>query len=657
MRLPAILYLAGMGLLLIGERMIGGEDVQRWVLDGAGLGALLASMLLLLSARSRAPAEQRGPHNLALLWAGVGLLSLVLYGLTSDTVLRALALSEDGERRFSVAMSALWMMTWLFGTLPFLAVDRAIASSPVVVTPGRVREASLAALATAMAVVLVFPLNYLANGHNKRWDLGYFKTAAPGSSTAALVADLSEPIRAVLFFPNSSEVKQEIRTYFDALEGGNLSVEYADHALEPELAEDLKVKENGNIAFVRGEGEDRKIETLKIGADFDSAKRNLKKLDEKVKESLVKLTRGKKTAYVTTGHGEMYWKAGEPKDRMINELKKELGELQYKVKELSAAGGLAQEIPEDAAFVAIFGPTQPFLPEEIAALDAYRQRGGSLLVALTPGGPDMSGLLGPMGLTYNSQILASDQSIVLVTRRKIDRLNLATDKFSTHPSVTTLSRNNKTLFMLSPLSGYLTESAPAGDAKVTFTVRSRPDAWADVNRNLDFDAAEEKREGYAIVAAVSGPATPPPAGEAEALAQAAPPEGKPGLSLPTPALPPGPGMMPPRPEKLDSPEKAGKKDEPEGPQYRAVVFAGSTWASDFFLPNVPGNKRLVEDTVAWLVQDEALAGTVNSEEDVKILHSKEGQGWLFYGTSFLVPLAIFSGGLLRVRQRYKRGAA
>lgn len=654
MRWPAVLYLVGMGLLLVGERLIGGEDVKRWAFDGAGLAALVGAIVTLLRARAAAAEDQRAPHGAALGFAGLGMASLVLYALTTDEALRALAFTEQGEQRFRVAMTAAWMIVWLLGTVPFLTVDRALAVNPVVVPPGRVRDASAAALTMALALALVFPANYLATEHNKRWDLGYFKTAEPGSSTLAIVEGLSEPIRAVLFFPASSDVTQEVRTYFDALASGNLSVEYVDHALEPELAKELKVRENGTIAFVRGEGEDQKVETVKIGADFDAAKRNLKKLDEKVKEALVKATRGKKTAYVTVGHGEMYWKAGEPKDRMIDQLKKGLGSLQYKVKELGIASGLAQEVPDDAAFVAVLGPTQPFLPEELSALEAYLRRGGSLLLALNPDGPDMSALLGPLGLAYKNEVLASDQNVAIVTRRKMDRLNLATNKYSTHPSVTTLSRNSKTLPALMPLSGYLTEGAPVEGVKVTFTVRSLPDAWNDLNKNLDFDPPEEKREGYALVAAVSGPATPPPAGEAE-LAQAP-------TAIPAPGSPPRPPGLPDAPTGgpplQDGPEgKPEKKDEPEGPQFRAVVFAGSTWVSDFFLPNVQGNQVLLQDTVAWLSQDEALAGTVNSEEDVKILHSKEGQGWLFYGTSFLVPLLLLTGGLLRVRLRHKRGVA
>ena len=59
----------------------------------------------------------------------------------------------------------------------------------------------------------LFPINYIAQEKNVRWDLGYFKTAMPGTSTISLAENLTEPIQAYLFFPNTSKVRQEIRTF------------------------------------------------------------------------------------------------------------------------------------------------------------------------------------------------------------------------------------------------------------------------------------------------------------------------------------------------------------------------------------------------------------------------------------------------------------
>lgn len=67
-----------------------------------------------------------------------------------------------------------------------------------------------------------------------------------------------------------------------------------------------------------------------------------------------------------------------------------------------------------------------------------------------------------------------------------------------------------------------------------------------------------------------------------------------------------------------------------------------------------GNAQLLLDSLAWLNQEELTTGTVNDEKDVKIQHTKEGQGWIFYGTALLLPLGFLVGGLTRVRLRKKR---
>ena len=79
MRLPAIFYLVGMGLLLIGERLFGGDDWKRWAFDGLGLVALLVTFAMIARSRARAADVQREAHSAALMWAGVGLASVAVY--------------------------------------------------------------------------------------------------------------------------------------------------------------------------------------------------------------------------------------------------------------------------------------------------------------------------------------------------------------------------------------------------------------------------------------------------------------------------------------------------------------------------------------------------------------------------------------------------
>jgi hypothetical protein len=522
-----------------------------------------------------------------------------------------MGLSEDGESRLVVALSALWPIIWLAGTLPFVAIDRALAESPVAVVPARVRELSLGWLSAAFALAMLFPLNFIASDTNERWELGYFKTAEPGTATMSVIGSLEVPVTAYLFFPAASDVTEEVQVYFDQLEGGNLTVEYVDHALDPELAKDLKVRSNGYIVLVRGEGDDRQIEPIKVGEDFDSARRTLKKLDGEVYEALLKVARGPRVAYITVGHGEMYYSSDLSPDRKINDLKKVLRQLNFNVKELGLTDGLASEIPEDATVVFVLSPESALLKEEIAALNAYRERGGAMLIALDPGGPELTDLLTPVGVGYDPRAtLAIDANFIPLYNGPLDRVNLATNKFSSHASVTTLSRNSKAAFVITPAAGVIEKLEPTVGKNNT-TMRTLANAWADYNSNLKFDAtlpapaegetspgAEERKE-WPLAIAASGPST----GEQE---------------------------------------------------FRVVVTADATWISDFLLLQNKGNAQLLVDSLAWLINDESSAGTVNDEKDVKIQHTKEGPGWIFYSTTFLLPLLLLVGGLARVRMRQKR---
>lgn len=615
LRLSAHLYLVGMGALFLGERLIGGDGAARWGLDAAGLLLVFGALGLVFRGLSSAGPDHKPSHQRAALFGIIGVVGVAVYALGIEPVVDALGFSdEEAEDRYETLLAAIWPIVWLSGVLPMLAVDRVLALHPVAVMAHRTRDAAVGALGVAFALSLLFPLNYLASEHNERWDFGYFKTARPGTSTLGMVGALEEPIAAYLFFPTSSDVTEELRTYFEALDeagGEQLVVSYVDHALEPELAKELRVRGNGHIALVRGEGDEQQVERIKIGEDFDAAKRKLKRLDEEVNKSLLKMARGKRVAYFTAGHGEMHWDSGTDPMVKTSNLRKILRALNYSVKELTLAEGLGTEIPEDATVVVVLGPESDLLPEEQAALDAYRKRGGSLLVALEPDGGALPDVLGPMGVTFDPSVtLAHDSQYVPVTRQVSDRVNLVTNKFSTHASVTTLSRNSAQMVFIAPGAGLLDEQA--GGGKTTATIKALDGTFGDVDGDYGFDSATEKRAVYKLAVAATGPI-----------------------------------------------EDASVDWGDEREEYRALVLADATWASDpvLTLDANKANFQLVIDAVSWLAHDEALQGTIESEEDVKIQHAKAEQGWIFYGTGFIIPLGFFGLGLGRIRLRRRRGNA
>ena len=602
MRRSGFAYILGMFLILLGERIFGGDDPTRYGLSGVGVLIVLAALGLAATARNKAAPDQQGAHSQALIYGGMGLVSLAIYALSLDTVVNAIGFEDaTAEARFGTIITAIWPIVWLASTVPFIAVERALATSPLLVMTSRVKEAAGGGLSMALAIAMLFPLNYLASQHNQRWDFGYFKTAQPGTSTQALVSGLDAPVRAYLFFPSNTDVREEVRTYFDQLDGGNFEVSFVDHALEPELAKELKVKDNGNIVFARGEGDELQTESVKIGTDFDKARRRLKKIDADVREALIQLARDKRTIYFTVGHGELYWDSDTPSLRKINTFKRVLSAMNFRVKELGLTEGLATEVPEDADVVVIAGPTLPFMEEELSAIDTFRRGGGALWVLGEPDMTDLSAVLAPIGVSLTTgATLTTDQNVIPIFRGDQDKHNLVTNKYSTHASVTTLSRNSDELTFLALGSAAVEETGKVSH-KRNVAMRTLAHVWND-DGNYKLDAAlGEKRQTWNLVVAASG------------------------------------------------------ESEGEGGEWRALVMGDATWSADTVLDpqRLPANAQFMVDAIAWLAEDDALGGTVESEEDIKIEHSKEGQGWIFYG-SFIVPFGLFVLGAGRIRKRQSK---
>jgi len=602
MSVPVMLYLAGSGVVLLLTRLGGGPTDPMFQAQGLGWLLILASLLNLLRTQPASDGAARA-RRWSIGCELVGTVALLgIVGLTLNQ-LDLLSLDEEGRARAEVVAQSLCALLWFLSTIPLFTVDRVQCASPVMIPVGRVSEAGYGGLSVALAISMLFPLNYLAHEHNVRWDHSYFKTASPGDVTLGTLDALDAPVQAWLFFPSTSDVTEEVRTYFDQIQSVNLEVAYVDQALEAELAKELKVQKNGTIALVRGTGDDQQIQRIRIGDELSKAERKLKKLDAEVSKALLKLAADPRQAYITVGHGEMYWKksASVLPARTIQTVRDELKRLNFKVTELGAVQGLASEVPEDADLVLVMGPTEAFMVEELAALDAYRDGGGALMVALDPGSKaDMAPLLSPVGLAYSGEsMLVGDANIWVATRRPTDRYNIFTNKVSTHPSVTTLSRNSRTRALLTPLAGPLSQ-LDNPPFKVEITVRSLDEVWLDETRNLRFDREVEERKGWPLAAAISGP-------------------------------------------------------EDDG--FRMVVMGDATWASDLVLPLSMGNQEYLRDAIAWLVAEPSQGGSVNNEEDVKIRHTKKDDAWMFYGSTMLIPVFLLGMGMIRVRSRRKEGAA
>jgi hypothetical protein len=677
----APMFVTGLVLVYLGERVLEASPTWHWAATGVGVALALVATLVRFAPKWRAAAgEQRGIERLLGVLSLIGLAALAIYFATTETgssLLGLDGLARETRERVIGILTVLWITLVGVSVVPMLFAEGARLPMRRAVRPElrRVKLAAASGLTLVLAAVYCSLFVYAADGFDVKADYSYFKTSRPGESTRKVAEALSEPVTVVAFYPQVNEIRNEVEGYLTELAKGipNLTVEVVDRLLEPKRARDLRATQDGAIVLSRG----TVTETLNIGTDPKIARPKLRTLDRDFQERLLKLVRSRRVAYLTVGHGELNDSSrGEDRDRSVRLARTLLEKQNYLIKDLGLVQGLGTEIPDDAGVVFVLGPREPFAPEEIAALERYAVRGGKLFLALDPEAvataetaaaeepplePTPAGAkaaepkpkpaakdkdkdkdkdkaepaaaprpAAPAGLEALARIAGLELSPALLTNERqhfrsrfndSDRTLLGTNRFSSHASVSTLSRNSARAGIAVFGSGSLEKKGDAAQ-KVDFAIKSLPGTFPDKNANYKQDEGENPST-YNIAAAVSAPAKK----------DGAKPEEK-------------------KDDKNEEPKKEDKSAPPD--EMRAFVLADADSVADLAMQNFIGNQVLFVDAVRWLGGEESFAGEVNTEEDVRIEHTKEKDLIWFYATIFGAPALIGGAGFWYSRRSRRR---
>jgi hypothetical protein len=635
--------LLGIGLLffLLGERLFGHLTGARFVLTGLGLLMIFGvAGIRVWAMLGSAGARRRVERTLVVSHAGTAL-ALVFYLLSTDWGMAKLALSDTAASHFHGAITVLFLVTLVASLVPLLMVELSLGLAlrtwfDVQPGPGneeagveyfRVREIGWSGLSVGLALSFLMVTCQVANERNVRRDVSYFKTSSPGESTRKIVAASSDPVKVLLFFPDTNQVKDQVKSYFDALSAsGKLVVEVHDRLVNAELAGKHKITKDGTIVFVRGTGDKEKSHTLDVDTDIAKARTpasKLRNLDREVNTILLKLMRDKRKAYLLVGHGEITdpdsipaEAKGRGSERSTMVMKRRLADLNYEVKNLGLLD-LARDVPDDATMVMVMAPSVPLQPGEWDSLVRYLDRGGRLLLALDPRG-DIA--MGPLEGKFAFKMLQgnlTDEEKFLPTRRVIaDRRSALTNQFSAHASTTSLSRGAAERPLVLNDAGALDDlpytGPSAGAPKKSITIHSMESSFLDLNNNYGFDAGTEKKQRWNIAAAVEGP-------------------------------------------------KVGDKDG-----YRALVFADVDLFADVYARDAIGRPiaimwsdltgPLLDDSVKWLGGEENIVGEVVSEDDKPIQHTKNQDVVWFTLMIIGAPIIVLTLGLIGTWARRRRSS-
>lgn len=641
----APLYLGGLVLLYLGERVIVTEDKLKMAVSVLAIALVLVGTVVRFLPNFRGTGERASIERLLGWFSVVGVVGVLVYFANTSTGLDLLGISgleAKARGRAENLLLIVWVTLIAVSVVPMLFAEAALfpMRNATHLEARRVRAAAASGFALALAIAYCALFVFAASQTKAQADYSYFKTSEPGSSTRKMLETFGEPLKITAFFPDVSDVRGEVAGYLTELTKGvpNVELVVVDRYLDPKLAKEMKVFSDGTIVFAKGDT----TKTLTVGAEMQTARPKLKTLDKDVQEQLYKLLRSRRVAYLTVGHGEMNGATAEDKakGRSADILQEVLRSQNYQIRNLGLGQGLSKEVPEDAELVVVLGPTEPLATEELDSLRRYVERGGHLLIALDADSVTnelpatgqtepaalpaaapvvaekaLDDLAKVVGLSYLPVMLANDSQHVRRRANNSDRALLISNRFSSHASVSTLSRNASRAALIFARTGSLV-AAPNTDMKIDMAVRAMGGTFADSNQNYEYDK-DEKKDTYNLVAAVSKAVPAPPSAAAE--------------------------------------KKDGASEAPK--EMRAFVVADADAMSDLLMSNFGPNRLLLMDAIRWLGGEDSFAGEVNDEEDVRIEHSKQKDLVWFYSTIVGVPALVLGFGLVVARRARRTGKA
>lgn len=328
--------------------------------------------------------------------------------------------------------------------------------------------------------------------------------------------------------------------------------------------------------------------------------------EEQLAGGILHVLRGRaRRMLFTTGHGERQ-PGGTPES--YGRLASALAAENYAPDGLGLLDG---PVPDDADLVVVAGPKHDFLPAELDALAAYLKGGGGVLMLLDPAPlPNLGRFLGSLGITLGDDFIVDRERKVLNT----EGLAAVVELFKRGNPVTDAVTNPIESGVVLPSARSVDVTGEVPGVQAEAVARTSPTAWAVA------DPARARR------------------GEEPSKAHGDTPGSAPVMAV----------------------AEIGEAENGAHRPGRLVVVGDADFASDAYL-DLLGNRDLALNAVAWLAEEEALAGTRTKRvpEIVRplsplILRETEART-IFVLCVVALPALVFAGGAGLVLARRRRG--
>lgn len=284
---------------------------------------------------------------------------------------------------------------------------------------------SLARVISVPAVLVL--VNLLIIPLNLRLDLTAGKEYSLGEATRRAIAELKNPITIEVFFSRELphdviRVRQDVRDLvgeYQRLGRGRVRVEESDPSASPEAAQEAGTLGIPELPFGRTGAKKLEISAGYAGVAVRYQDQSVPAIPDVTASSnpeydltlaIRRLTRERLPRLgIETAHG------GQLEPELRQAFARE-----YQVVDMSFSGG--QIAPADLDGLLIIGPTEPYTPAELFALDQFVMQGGKLIALVdgvtvdeqtlmaAPNPTNLNTILTPYGLTVNADVVADPQT-------------------------------------------------------------------------------------------------------------------------------------------------------------------------------------------------------------------------------------------------------
>ncbi|ESA36795.1 abc transporter [Leptolyngbya sp. Heron Island J] len=248
-----------------------------------------------------------------------------------------------------------------------------------------------AILATVSVLLILGIINFLAVQYGPRLDLteGGLFTLSPES--ISVVRNLDQPVKVVIFDSALNPNDRQLLESYQKL-SNQLTYEHINPIQDPTAAREFNLSGEGRE--VQLEVGDRKIFVQPLGAQGLNEQDLTNKLAQvgRDRNAVVYFLQGHEE-FVIDGSATGYAQAAAA-----------LEADNFTVESLNL--DQTATVPDDANAVVIAGPKQAFFAPEVAALEAYLNQGGSVLLMVDPQtDPELDALLADWGVSLDEQLI------------------------------------------------------------------------------------------------------------------------------------------------------------------------------------------------------------------------------------------------------------